>query len=219
LTRSLQAVLWDLDGVIVDTDALHYESWQAILPKYDLFMSLELHQKTFGMNNTQILSLLRGQVVSRDYVLEVGGAKEAYFRELVAQDLHPMAGVEEWLGRFKEWGLKQAIASSAPIANIETILATLEYTPLFQSIISGHDLPAKPDPTVYLTAANSVGVDPVYCVVIEDALVGIEGALNAGMRVIGVATTFPVAALEQADLVLSSMEELTSSQFASLCPR
>jgi beta-phosphoglucomutase len=219
LNRSPQAVLWDLDGVIVDTDAAHYESWQSILPKYGLSMSPELHKKTFGMNNTQILSLLRGRAVSKDYVLEVGGAKEAYFRALVAQDLQPMAGVEEWLGRFREWGLKQAIASSAPMANIETILATLGYTLLFQSIISGHDLPAKPDPAIYLAAAKSVGVDPAYCVVIEDALVGIEGALNAGMRVIGVATTFPVAALEQADIVLSSIEELTSDQFASLRPR
>jgi beta-phosphoglucomutase len=218
LNRSLQAVLWDLDGVIVDTDAMHYKSWQAILPKYDLYMSPEMHQKTFGMNNAQILSLLRGEAVSRDYVLEVGGAKEAYFRELVDEDLQPMAGVEEWLVQFSEWGLKQAIASSAPMANIEAILTKLGYAPFFQSINSGHDLPAKPDPAIYLAAATSVGVDPTQCVVIEDALVGIEGALNAGMRVIGVATTFPVAALHKADIVLSSMEELTSEQFDRLCP-
>ena len=211
-----QAVLWDLDGVIVNSDALHYESWLAVLPRYGLTISPEMNRRTIGMNNVKILRIICGDEVSQETIHKIGNAKEAHFRKLVIKGLQPMAGVEDWLKRFDAWDFKQAIASSAPLENIKTILSTLDLTEFFQVIISGQDLPAKPDPAIYLEAAGRVDVEPRRCIVIEDALVGVEGALKAGMYVVGVTTTFTAAELNQADRVVETLDRLEPIDFNQL---
>jgi beta-phosphoglucomutase len=218
LTLAIEAVLWDLDGVIVDTDIHHYQSWISVLPRYGLTLSPELHKQTFGMNNAQILRLISSDGLTAKEMLAIGMAKEAHFRVLVAHGLQPMAGVENWLGCFENWGLRQAIASSAPMDNIMAILNTLQLIDYFQAIVSGHDLLAKPDPAVYREAAARIDVAAQHCLVIEDALVGVAGAQAAGMRVIAVATTFSAAELEHADIVLDSLDQLDPAQLGRLEP-
>lgn len=218
LRTYFHAVFWDLDGVIVDTDAVHYQSWLAVLPRYGLTMSPEMSRRTIGMNNAKILRMLHGGEVSQATLREIGNAKEAHFRELVTQGLQPMVGVQDWLKQFEAWGFMQAIASSAPMANIMTILNSLDLAKFFKEIISGQDLPAKPDPAIYLEAARRIGVEPMRCIVIEDALVGVEGALAAGMRVIAVTTTFTTAELSRADFVVAGLESLEPKHLSTLAP-
>jgi HAD superfamily hydrolase (TIGR01509 family) len=201
-------VLWDMDGVIADTDELHFESWQAVLPDYGIEMTEADHKKTFGMNNKKIITILTGNEPDADLLQEISDRKEAAFRDLARGRVEPMEGVVDWLKRFKSWGCRQAIASSAPQENIETLVSSMDLGKYFNAQVSGFSLPAKPDPAVYLEAASQIGMQPLRCLVVEDAVVGVEGAKAAGMAAIGVTTTHASQALMDADIVVESMEDL-----------
>jgi beta-phosphoglucomutase len=114
--------------------------------------------------------------------------KEADYRRLVGTyGLRPLPWAREWLASLHEAGWKQAIVTSAPAANADVMLRALEITSLFETIVTAEDVShGKPDPEVFLTAASRLGVPPERCIVVEDAMAGIEGARRAGMKSIGV---------------------------------
>lgn len=201
-------VLWDMDGVIADTNELHFESWKEVLPDYNLRMTEQDHRNTFGMNNRKILTILMGEEPGQELFNEISERKERAFREIAREKVKPMEGVLDWLGRFRDWGCRQAIASSAPYENIETLVESMELGGYFDALVSGFSLPAKPDPSVYLQAAKQIDVPAEKCIVIEDAVVGVEGAHNAGMGAIGVTTTHDAQALAEADIVVERLDML-----------
>jgi beta-phosphoglucomutase len=210
-------VLWDMDGVIVDTYELHLESWDVVLPDYGIEMTEKDYKETFGMNNKMILTILMQKEPDPDLLQEVGDRKEAAFREIARQQkVTPMPGVVEWLERFTSWGCSQAIASSAPHENIDTLVAIMKLNKYFKACVSGAALPAKPDPAIYLEAARQLGVVADNCVVIEDAVVGVEGAHRAGMSAIGVTSTHDVKALNSAEIVTESMAKLDRHEVMGL---
>jgi HAD superfamily hydrolase (TIGR01509 family) len=127
-----------------------------------------------------------------------------------------LPGVDDWLEKFQECGVRQAIASSAPVENIDVLVDELAIRPYFDAIISGADLPGKPDPAVFLKAAGAVGVSPEYCVVIEDAVHGVEGALAAGMKCIAVTTTNTADSLKDADVVLTDLTALDEERLSAI---
>jgi beta-phosphoglucomutase len=205
-----------MDGVIADTNNLHFESWKSVLPDYGIEMTQEDHVHTFGMNNMKILTLLTGEEPTPELVGEISDRKEKAFRDLARENIEPMPGVVEWLQKFRLWGFHQAIASSAPLENIETLVECMDLGEFFLALVSGFSLPAKPDPAVYREAAMQIDVLPARCLVIEDAVVGIEGAKRAGMTVIGVTTTHPAHALQKADIVVDSLEDLDQDAVKAL---
>lgn len=202
--------------MLVDTGQAHFTAWRETLVQYGKNYSHEDFKATFGMNNTSILRYVYGEGLDAGFVREVGESKEAMFRELVKAGVDPLPGVRDWLGWFRTHNLKQAVASSAPWENIDALVDALGFRPYFDAIVSGADLPGKPKPDVFLKAARLVGIPPKACLVIEDAVPGVQAARNAGMKCIAVTTSNPAEGLQQADLVLSDLTELTEQRLAAM---
>ena len=216
LDLSKYGVLWDLDGVLIESSRQHLESWMSVLPRFGLTMSMELHEQTFGMNNREILTIMLGELPEVDLLRRISWEKESAFREIIRGTVEPLMGAVELLEQLHSAKVRQAIASSAPEENIHVVVDALQIRGYFQALVSGHDLPAKPDPAVYLEAARQIELGPVACVVVEDAIVGVHGAKKAGMRAVGVTTTHPASALQGADLIVDSLLDLSVDEIVQL---
>jgi HAD superfamily hydrolase (TIGR01509 family) len=214
MTTSPRAVLWDLDGTLVDSAEFHWLSWRDTLAADGIHITYQQFLDTFGQKNDRILPGWLGKDASAERIRQVGDAKEAEYRRLVQdRGLTPLPGAAEWLRTLHAVGWRQAIASSAPRANIGVMLRVLGVETELDAIISAEDVTAgKPDPQVFLKAAAAVSVPPERCVVVEDAVVGIEAARRAGIKTIGVSR---VPGFE-ADLVVASLEDLPADAFARL---
>ena len=210
------AVLWDMDGVLVDTGDFHYQSWKETFEELDVPFDKEVFRKTFGMNNAGILEGLFGRKPEPDEVTRISDKKESLFRELIKGKAEPLPGVRSWLKQFQTWNIKQAITSSAPPENIEFLVAELKIGEYFNEIVSGFDLPGKPNPDVFLKAARKLQILPEKCIVVEDAIAGVEGAKKAGMKCIAVTTTNPASALEKADCIFDDLGAMGKEDFLSL---
>jgi beta-phosphoglucomutase family hydrolase len=210
------AVLWDMDGVLVDTGNFHYKAWKKTFDELYVPFDKEDFRKTFGMNNTGILERVFGRKPNPEEVAEISDKKESLFRDLVKGKAELLPGVLNWLGQFQALELKQAITSSAPFANIEILVDELKIKGFFDEIVSGYDLPGKPNPDVYLKAANALRLNPENCVVIEDAIAGVEGAKRAGMKCIAVTTTNSASNLADADVVVDHLGNLNKKVFLTL---
>jgi HAD superfamily hydrolase (TIGR01509 family) len=204
-------VLWDMDGVLVDTGPTHYRSWVQALAEHGLSMDEDFFRATFGMTNATLLPLLLGERSIPELVQRIGDRKEALFRAMMAGQAKPLPGVEHWLRSQRAAGGRQAVASSAPPENIDILLGGLGLRPWFDAVVSGDGLPGKPAPDVFLKAARAIDTPPERCLVIEDAINGVAGAKNAGMKCIAVTTTNPAPALALADIVVESLAELSPS--------
>jgi len=202
-----RAVLWDMDGTLIDSVPYHLQAWQAVLRQVNRTVEHQVWNQTAGMRNSEIIPLLFPDMSPAESAY-VDRAKEARYREQIEQDgIELLPGVAEWLQRFTTRGWKQAIASSAPRENVVAIAQVLHFNGTFAAMISGTDVPrGKPDPEIFLVAAQRLNVEPHNCLVIEDAATGIEAAHRAGMKAIGVLNTHPHL---EADLVIKSLQDLT----------
>jgi len=211
-------VLWDLDGTLADTNEFHFQSWMAVLPEYQIPFSRESFQAVFGMNNVKTLAMLLGHTPAPELVAEIGGRKEHLFRETIRGRLQALPGVHAWLERLQAAGVRQAIATSAPEANVDAMMDELNLRHYFDAIVPGADLPGKPDPAVFLKAARSINVPPERCVVVEDAVAGVAAARRAGMKCVAVTTTNPAHALREqgAHVVVDRLDALPLDTFERL---
>ena len=210
-----RAVLWDVDGTLVDSLEYHWLSWQAALDREGYALTRERFLSTFGRRNDEILRVYFGDDITPERILRISLDKEEQYRAMVrARGIEPLPGVRRWLKQLRADGWRQAVASSAPPANLEVILAALAVNDCFDAIVSAEEVErGKPDPQLFLTAAAKVQTPPARCVVVEDAPAGTEAARRAGMRAIGVLTTHDRL---EADLVVRSLDELSDAAFASL---
>ena len=209
-------VLWDMDGVLVSTGEFHFQAWTKTLSERGIPFSQQQFRTTVGMNNTGILQILLGKDADLDLIAEISDDKESSFRQAIRGQVKPLPGVLEWLKRLHSWSVRQAIASSAPPANIDALMDELGMRSYFVAVASGASLPGKPDPAVFLLAAELIGVAPERCVVVEDAVAGVEAAKRGGMRCIAVTTTNPAQELQDADIVVERLDELPEKEFARL---
>ena len=211
----IRAVLWDMDGVISDTGEIHFQAWQHVFTPLGIEFTRDNFRHIFGMNNTTALSLIFDPGTEMGKIHQIDLEKEAKFRELAQGSLQLLPGVKTWLMYFKQAGIHQAIASSAPQQNIDVILEELKIRTYFDTVVSGAQIPGKPNPDVFLAAAQAFGAPPSSCVVVEDSVAGIEAANRAGMKCIAITTTSPAAILQGASLVLHSLEDLAPDQIES----
>jgi HAD superfamily hydrolase (TIGR01509 family) len=204
-----------MDGTLIDSADYHFQSWLDALEAEGLTVTHEQFLSTFGWKNDRILRQWIGPHLDSAWIARVGDAKERDYRQLVrTRGLQPLPGADYWVRNRHEAGWTQAIASSAPRANIEVALEVLGWQPYFDALASGDDVRAgKPDPEIFVLAASRVGVAPGRCIVVEDAAAGVEAARRGGMRCIGVGRA---AASGRPDLVVSSLEELTEKVFEEL---
>lgn len=210
-----RAILWDMDGVLVDSGEYHWRAWRETLAAEGVTLSHDEFRRTFGQRNDTILRGIFGDALSAAGVDRIAGAKEAHYRRQVRQrGIAPLPGVERWLDAFRSAGWRQAVASAAPRANVDAIVAALGIETFFTALASAEDVTrGKPDPQVYLVAAARLGVAPERAIVIEDAPAGLEGARRAGMRCVGVLSSHPQL---DADVVVRTLEELDASAFERL---
>jgi len=208
------AVLWDLDGTLVDSEEYHWISWRDTMAEEAAPVTRAQFVETFGLRNDEILPEWLGPGATAERIQRVSGAKEVLYRELVRSgDLRPLPGAAEWVQRLREEGWRQAIASSAPRENVDVVLEALGLARSFDAVVSAEDVTAgKPDPQVFLKAAQRLGLAPARCVVVEDSAAGVEGARRAGMKSIGVSRNGRLAA----DLGVRSLADLQASAFAEL---
>lgn len=213
---SRKAVLWDMDGVLVDTGEAHYQSWAEVLSAQGIAFSREFFRDTFGMNNTGVLTSLLGEDIAPEFLAETADRKEEEFRRLVHGHVEPLPGVLGWLSALKGAGFRMGVASSAPTANIDALIDELEIRQYFDVLVSGVDMPGKPHPALFLEVARRIDVPPRRCIVIEDAIAGVEAARRAGMACIAVTTTNPAEALWEADIVVRRLDDLPARTFDRL---
>ena len=212
-----RAVLWDLDGTLVDSEEYHWQSWRHALTSDGVSVTHDQFKASFGQRNEGILRRWLGPDATLDRINRVADAKEVEYRRLAAaHGLTPLPGAAEWLVRLQAAGWKQAIASSAPRLNVDVMLGALHLERYFDAIVSSEDVTrGKPEPDVFLTAAERLTVPPDRCIVVEDAAAGVEAARRAGMRSIGVSRAGVLAS----DVFVRSLTELPDDAFGTLIVR
>jgi HAD superfamily hydrolase (TIGR01509 family) len=210
----MSGVLWDLDGTLVDSADLHWRSWRETLARERVEITYEQFLESFGQKNDGILRRWLGDGATPERVARIDRDKEAAYRRLVGEvGLTPLPGAADWIRRLHAAAWKQAIASSAPRENVTVMLRALGVDRELAAIVSAEDVTAgKPDPQVFLRAAERLGLPPDRCIVVEDAEAGIEAARRAGMRSIGVNRDASLAA----DLAVSSLADLPDDAFDAL---
>jgi beta-phosphoglucomutase len=209
------AVLWDLDGTIVDSEEYHWRAWRDAMAAEGAPITREQFLETFGWRNDAIIPRWLGKGATPECIERIGDAKEANYRAVVRQNgIEPLPGAGDWVRRLKVDGWVQAIASSAPRLNVEVVLEVLGLADCFQAIVSAEDVHrGKPDPEVFLLAASRLGMPPERSIVVEDARAGVEAARRAGMRCISLSRT---GAVLGADLEVSSFRALPPGAFVDL---
>ena len=212
-----RAVLWDLDGTLVDSEVLHWLAWRDILAGEKLTITYDQFLASFGRKNDPIMREWLGAGYSPERSARLADAKEADYRRLVAeQGLTALPGARDWLTALHAAGWRQAIVTSAPKANADVMIAALGLGSLFEAIVTAEDVShGKPDPEPFLSGAARVGVSRNRSIVVEDAAAGIEAARRAGMKCVGVNPRFALPA----DVVVKSLTDLPPDAFEQLLVR
>ena len=209
------AVLWDLDGTLVASEEYHWRAWRGAAAAEGIALTYQQFLETFGMKNDLILRRWLGEDVSAARAERIADAKEEEYRQLArSEGLQPLPGAAEWVARLHEDGWKQAIASSAPRANVEVVMEALRFDRFMNAIVAAEDTTrSKPEPDVFLEAARRVGIPTDHCIVVEDAAAGIAAARAAGMKSVGVSRH---VTLPGADVFATSLQDLPSDTFTRL---
>ena len=204
-----KAVIWDMDGVIADTAPYHFKAWQHVFQKRGVNFTETEFKRNFGQRNDTIVRKVLGEDLPASEIDTITIEKEEFFRQGVKRNIKPLPGAIDLMKSLRENGFSLALASSAPMENIQLILNGLDISGCFQAIVWGREVvEGKPSPQGFLLAAKKLGVVPEKCVVIEDAVAGVTAAKRAGMRCVAVTNTNPGEALAEADLVVDSLEKV-----------
>jgi beta-phosphoglucomutase family hydrolase len=208
------AVLWDLDGTLLDSEEYHWRSWRDTMNSLGHPITREQFLATFGLRNDEILPHWLGAAASRAEIDRVSHEKESLYRQMIRTGgVAPLPGAAEWVRKLHADGWRQAIASSAPRENVDVVVDVLGLASFFQAVVSAEDVTAgKPDPQVFLTAAARLQAQPDGCIVVEDAAAGVQAARRAGMRSIGVSRNGRLPA----DLAVASLDQLPEDAFVVL---
>ncbi len=177
-----QAVIWDLDGTLADTEELHCQTWQIAMASQGIDYSRAEFLADFGRTTAAVFADYLGPDLDEAELERLTLWKAQLFRERMAQELRLMPGAADWLQEIRNQGLYQAIASAAPTASIVAVVHQLQIGTYFTALLSGVLLPrSKPDPALFLQAAAALAVAPSACLVIEDSTFGAAAAHRAGM--------------------------------------
>ena len=210
----IKAVIFDLDGVIVSTDEYHYLAWKMIADQQSILFNREINENLRGVSRMESLEIILRNSSKQYSAFEKEGlafAKNERYKELLNQ-VNPgdiLVGVMSLLKALKERNIKTAIGSSS--RNAVLILEKIGLKNAFDAIADGNDIKkSKPDPEVFLLAAQKLGVLPAECIVVEDAYAGIDAAIAAGMVNIGVgfAASYEKASFKCGDLSCLDLNEV-----------
>lgn len=203
MTPANFALLWDMDGTLIDTKDSHISSFKEVFENYHFPFDETVCNANFGRTTRSILPLMLGYEPDPELMDALLDEKERIFLERAPEEARLVSGAETWLATARAMHIPQAIASSGYMENIETMISSFHLTAYFDAFVSGAELPAKPEPDVFLEAADVLGLPPERCLVIEDSLAGVGAAKNAGMMCVAVSTSCTPEALVAADIVVS----------------
>jgi beta-phosphoglucomutase len=214
----IQAVLFDLDGVLVSTDEYHYHSWKKLSAEEGFtFFNHEFNHKFRGvarMECIEIITKASGKIYTAQQKQELADRKNRYFVESLAAVTTEvlLPGALSMLKELRKKGIKTAVASNS--RNAMTIIKQTQIEHLLDAIVDGHQIEnSKPDPEVFLLAAKKVGISPAHCLVVEDAVAGIESARRAGMKALGIGTK---ERLSNAGVVVPDLSSISVDQLLNL---
>ena len=224
-TDNLIAVLWDMDGTLVDTAELHFHAWVRICKEYGKEFTRADFTATFGKRNPEIIDYLFDGKIKGPDADKLGYQKEEYYRgESRKNGIELLPGVLNLLKSLNESGAKQAIGSSAPKGNLELILELTGIGKYMQAMVAMEDTQrGKPDPQVFLMGAEKLKIQPRRAVVVEDAIAGVQAAKAGGMKCVAVTFVGHHSAekLKEAgaDRVVKTLEEMSAGDFYKLAER
>jgi beta-phosphoglucomutase len=213
----IKACIFDLDGVIVDTAVYHYKAWKRLANGLGFDLTEEDNEKLKGVSRVRSLQLILqwGGITKTPEEQEVLAAgKNEWYVEMISHmtPAEILPGAKEFVVTCRQAGLKTAIGSASK--NTGMILDKVGIAHLFDAVIDGNKVSKpKPDPEVFLKGAEAVNVEPANCVVFEDAIAGIEAAINGGMKAIGVGSP---EVLTAANLVVSGLNEMSLEKLYEL---
>jgi beta-phosphoglucomutase len=210
-------VIFDMDGVLIDSSEAHFESWKRLGRDLGVDVTVDRFRATFGRQNRDVIPALFGDRFTAEEIDAYAERKEAYYRELVQGAVPALDGAVDLIRECHGFGMKLAIGSSGHPKNIAMTLEALEVATLFGCVVSGHNVTiGKPHPQVFQLAADGLGLAPSRCAVIEDAPAGVEAALAAGAKAIAVTTEHAAEKLAEAHHIAAGPHELTARQIAGI---
>lgn len=215
---SSYAVIFDMDGVIIDSNPYHKISLRQFCEKYGFHLSdEELIKKIYGRTNKEWIANLFGNL-SKEELSRYGEEKESLFREIFKNDIRALDGLPEFLENLKQNNVPIAIGTSAPRSNVDFVLDHTRLANYFSVILHEADVEhGKPNPEIYLKVAARLGYEPSRCIVFEDSLSGVESARRAGAKVVGVATTHSMEELSHTDFIIRDFKDLDPARlFATI---
>jgi len=213
-----RAAIFDADGVLVDSYRAHFEAWKAMGHELGMDLPEERFAATFGRRNEDLMHDLWGDAVAPQDIPAWSDWKEATYREILLRDFPAMDGAQELIDALRAAGFRLAVGSSGPPENVAACLQGLERTGAFDATVDGSEVSrGKPEPEVFLKAAEKLAVPPARCAVVEDAVAGVEAAKRAGMAAVALTgTTTREALAARADRVVDSLRDLSPEAFAAL---
>jgi beta-phosphoglucomutase len=205
-----------MDGVLIDSYRAHFESWRQVAAEHDRVYTETQFAAGFGRTSREVIAeQWSGEPLTDDRIADIDRRKEALFREIISRDFPAMAGAVALVEALVRAGFRVAVGSSGPADNVRLAIDRLGITQFLSAIVTGDDVKrGKPDPQVFLTAAQRMQMSPARCVVVEDAPVGVEAAHRGGMRAVALASTGrTVEQLRAAELVVTSLGALSPERF------
>jgi len=213
-------VIFDMDGVLVDSYQAHFRSWRRLAAAHGLEYTEEQFATTFGRTSREIIRQFWPEAVDEADIPAWDAQKEEYYRQELRAHFPEMPGASELLRALHEAGFDLAIGSSGPPENVEVVVQCLSAGSLFAATVNAFDVArGKPAPDVFLQAAKQLGLEPSRCAVVEDAPLGVTAGHRAGMPVVALTGTATRQQLRQAELVVDSLRQLTPAVFADLIAR
>jgi len=206
----IKAVIFDMDGLMVDTEPLYSKAMSQVAEKRGKSFTLEIKQKLMGRRAIESLTIFKEHLGLNESPEELLLEREEIYGKLLAQNITPMPGLFKLLELLNKLGLRKAIASSSKQRWIELIINKLGIVDQFEIIVSGEEIKhGKPDPEIYLLTSKKLNLAPEECLVLEDALSGVASAKAAKMKCITVPNQFTQGLdFSNADLVVNSLEEI-----------
>ncbi|MCS6993419.1 MAG: beta-phosphoglucomutase family hydrolase [Anaerolineales bacterium] len=212
------ALIFDMDGTLVHNMPIHNQAWSDTLAEAGIQIDLEeFNRLTTGKKNGEILRLMLGAHISEQEIAFWSARKEALYRERFACCREPLPGLLDFLEQAHALNLPMAVATAAPPENVKFILDEMDLRRHFRAVIGAQDVRnGKPDPEIFLKAAQTLEVRPEACLVFEDALAGIEAAARAGMDAVFLCTTLPAREVEGLPHVLRAVPDFTHLDLPAL---
>jgi beta-phosphoglucomutase-like phosphatase (HAD superfamily) len=226
MTAGFKALLFDLDGTLIDSMPHHHDAWVEWHARRGVPMDAgSFFESTAGRSNAEFLLDMFPQLSAAEHE-EMADAKEAIYRERAARSLTLIAGAQAYLEQARAQGLKLAVCTASTLPNMALAFERFGIDGWVETVVSPADtmsgpgagarVRGKPHPDIFLEAAHRLGLAPAHCIVFEDAPLGVEGARRAGMKAVALTTTLDAAAFDAFDNLLAVVADFTAPELSSL---